>query len=79
MRKAIIPIDDDADVCNTGYIVDYKLTSDMAWTRLMPDPAESPIEINGLEDDLSYDVRIYRKCCDGQTSLASEDTFTSTP
>lgn len=78
MRIATIPITDDGTVCNTGYIVDYKLNSDVSFTRLYPDPVTSPIEIQNLEDDQMYTVRIYRKCCNGGTSNYTETEFTTT-
>jgi hypothetical protein len=77
MRKVEIEIDDDGTVCGTGYIVNYKLTGEEAYTRLFPDPTSSPFTIYGLLDDSEYDLQVYRMCCDGQTSLASTTTFTT--
>lgn len=77
MRKVEVEITDDADVCHTGYIVNYKLTGEVSYTRLFPDPTASPFIISGLLDDSEYDLQVYRMCCDGQTSLATTTTFTT--
>lgn len=68
MRKATIPIDDFNDHCSEGFIVEYKLAGEVDYTRLFPDPLITPVVITNLADDMTYDVRIKRKCCDGQQS-----------
>lgn len=78
MRKATLPIDDDADVCNTGYIVEYKLTGDVDYTRLYPDPMGDTVLLQNLDDDVTYDVRIKRKCCNGDTSAWATLTLDTT-
>ncbi len=50
----------------------------MSWINL-PDQFDSPIVLNNLLDDISYDYEITRKCCDGNISTAASGTFTSTP
>jgi len=78
MRKATIPIDDDADVCNTGYIVEYKLSSEVDYTRLYPDPFGNRVVLQNLADDEAYNVRIKRKCCNGDTSSWTNITIDTT-
>lgn len=68
MRQASITITDDGDVCNIGYVVEYKLSTDVEYTQLYPNPLASPIVIQNLEDDVVYNVRIGRLCCNGDTS-----------
>lgn len=77
-RNVSIPITDDGDQCNNGYIVEYKLQGVMEYTVLYPQQFVSPITINGLLDDSVYDLRIMRVCCDGTTSDWAETTFDTT-
>jgi hypothetical protein len=79
MMKILIPITDDGTECNEGYIVEYKLTSDTDYTRVFPDQLGTPVEITGLLDDVSYDVRVTRKCCNGTLSDPTIDTVITTP
>lgn len=67
MRTLTIPIDDNGEVCNEGYNVQYKLAASIDYTD-WPDALTSPIVITGLEDDVAYNVRIRRLCCDGSVS-----------
>lgn len=78
MRKITIPITDDDTECNQGYIAEYKLTSDSEYTRVFPDPTGSPIEIVGLLDDVEYNVRITRKCCNGSYSPVTSTVVDTT-
>lgn len=78
MRKATIPIDDSADVCNDGYIVEYKQAAVTDYTRLLPDPFGTPVIIQNLADDMEYDVRIKRKCCNGDISAWTTITIDTT-
>jgi hypothetical protein len=68
MRTLTIPIDDDGTECSQGYQVQYKLAAIPDWTDWLPNPTASPIIITGLEDDVAYNVRYRRLCCDGTIS-----------
>lgn len=72
MRKVTIPVDDHETECNEGYIVEYKLTGEVDYTRQYPDPITEPIVITNLLDDSEYDIRITRKCCNGSESDPTE-------
>lgn len=67
MRTLYIPIDDFDTVCSQGYQVQYKLAGDPTYTD-WPEALTSPIVITGLEDDVAYNVKITRLCCDGTVS-----------
>jgi hypothetical protein len=79
MRLISIPITDDGTECNEGYIVEYKLTADSDYTRVFPDQIGTPVVITGLLDDVSYDVRVTRKCCNGSYSAPTLSTVITTP
>jgi hypothetical protein len=78
MRKATIPIEDIADNCSEGYIVEYKISTEPDYTRLLPDPFVSPVLIQNLQDDTEYNVRIKRKCCNGDVSAWTTITIDTT-
>lgn len=77
-RVIYIVVDDEDTICNEGYLVEYKLDTDVDWTRLTPDPSGSPIAIPNLEDDVLYNVRYKRYCCDGTISDYAEVNITTT-
>lgn len=72
MRKVTIPVDDNEDVCNTGYLVEYRIDGVEEWTQLFPNPLSSPIIIENLEDDTLYNIRVMRQCCNGTVSAWTE-------
>ena len=75
-RKITIPITDHEDVCSTSYSVSYKLTGDSYWTtQSMYVP---PFEIGNLLDDVVYNIRIVRQCCDGLQSAPLEFDINTT-
>lgn len=78
MRSITIPITDDTTECNEGYIVEYKITTDVDYTRVFPDQLGSPVVITGLLDDTLYDVRVTRKCCNGSFSTPTTDVVDTT-
>ena len=78
MRLIRIPITDDGTVCNTGYVAEYKLTSDSEYTRLFPDPTGTPILFTNMLDDSEYDIRVYRKCCNGNLSASTTTVVDTT-
>lgn len=77
-RIIYIVVADEEDTCNEGYIVEYKLDTDVEWTTLTPNPQGSPIEIPNLDDDVLYNVRYRRICCDGTISEYEEVNITTT-
>lgn len=78
MRTLYVPIDDDGDECSQGYEVQYKLAADITWTDLLPNPTTTPIVIPGLDDDVAYNVRVRRLCCDGTISDYTQIDVTTT-
>lgn len=68
MRTLTIIIDDDDIVCSQGYQVQYKLAADVNYIDWLPNPIASPIVITGLSDDVAYNVKVTRLCCDGTIS-----------
>lgn len=67
-----IPITDDGDQCNDGYIVEYKLQGEESYTTLYPPAFTTPIVIGPVLEASTYDVRIKRMCCNGATSNWTE-------
>lgn len=87
-KKLIIPIDDHNDgiTCTLYYTVRFKLTAVTDWTDLgiqyiqgAASPLAYYLEINNLEDDVSYDYEIVRHCCEGTFSVAAAGTIVTTP
>ncbi len=83
MRTASIPITDHDTgspmICTNYYTVEYKPTGTSGWFTVSPNPIESPVLIEGLMDDISYDLRVTRMCCNGAISTPTITTFTTTP
>lgn len=67
MKSISIEITDHDSVCTDYYQVEYKLATEAGYT-LGANQFESPIQINQLEDDALYNIRITRFCCDGNFS-----------
>lgn len=67
MKSISIEISDHGSGCTSYYQVEYKLASEAGYT-LGENQFESPIQINQLEDDALYNIRITRFCCDGTFS-----------
>lgn len=63
--------------CTQYYIVQYKKNFETVYTTVTPNPTASPISIIGLEAGTDYDVRITRRCCNGQNSTIAETSFTT--
>lgn len=76
MAKKIFIIDSETE-CTQSYNVELKQTSDSVFVPL-PIQYSSPIVIDNLEDDTSYDVRITRKCCDGVNATPVVSTIVTT-
>jgi hypothetical protein len=75
-RKITIPITDHNDVCNTGYTVAYKMDGAPYWTT--QNMFAPPFEISNLLDDVLYNIRITRQCCDGLASAPLELNINTT-
>lgn len=80
-KNITIPITDHDDNCTTYYLVEYKLSSDSAYTSFQW--FNDQIVIGNVLDASEYDVRITRYCCNGATSapliLLNIDTTTDSP
>lgn len=74
-RKITMPVYDDETYCKQGYIVEYKLSAEETWIRQTPNTLYTPVVIENLLDDVDYDVRIARICCDG--TISDWDTWTN--
>lgn len=66
--------------CTSSYFVEYKLTGSEGYTLLngVGTTFDNPIIIEPLVPSTSYDYRITRNCCNGQ-SAASTGTFVTDP
>lgn len=79
-RQVTLPIDnhDAPGMCTQYYVVEYKPQSDPNYAVLSPNPMDSPIVIDNLLDDIIYDIRVTRFCCNGQSSIAASTTVDTT-
>lgn len=77
-RKITIPITDHgaSGICSTGYIVEYRNSGAVNWTTA--EFAATPIELSNLIDDVEYEIRVKRVCCDGLVSAPLELTVNTT-
>jgi hypothetical protein len=71
-----IPITNDSE-CTQYYKVEYKKDFEANYTLLVPNPVESPAVIEGLDAATTYNVRITRRCCNGQDSTPATTSFTT--
>lgn len=62
------------DECTQYYLVEWKLTGDVAWSSM--GTTDNPIEIPNLAAATDYDIRITRYCCNGDIKT-SETTYTT--
>lgn len=74
MTTATIEIADHISspaICSLYYMLDYRLSGEDAWQSVFPNPipaeGENTVQIDGLQDDSTYECRIKRVCCDGST------------
>lgn len=74
-RKITIPITDhnDAGVCSLFYTVEYQLNGETGWTETIT--YEPPVVLTNMLDDVIYNVRITRNCCDEIPSSPLELTI----
>ena len=75
--RATIPITDHGDVgvCTMQYNVRHRPSGTTPWITSLPQ-YDTPVLIDGLIFDASYDYEITRQCCDGAVSTAASGTFT---
>ena len=71
-----ISVTNDAE-CTNYYLVEYKKDFETVYTALTPNPTASPFQIIGLDTCQGYDVRITRRCCNGQNSNIATTSFTT--
>lgn len=79
-KKIIIPITDHDDNCTQYYYVEYKLSTDTAYSSFQWYTGN--IEINNVLDSATYNVRITRYCCNNVFSSVltlDVDTTTDSP
>lgn len=64
--------------CTSSYFVEYKVTGDEGYTLLngVGTTFDNPIRVEPLIAATSYDYRITRNCCNGQSN-ATTGTFTT--
>lgn len=67
----------DGSTCTTSYYIEYKKTVDSNYMVLGTQYA-SPLVIDNLDDDTSYDFRITRTCCNGVIATPTITTITTT-
>src|ERR1043165_6395015 len=67
-KRVSMPFTDEAEegACTSFYRVQWKLPSSEVWHDLIPNPVASPIIIENLLPETSYDVSVVRVCCNGQ-------------
>jgi len=70
-----IPITNDSE-CTQYYKVEYKKTTETNYA-FSYNATESPAVIEGLDAATEYNVRITRRCCNGQDSTPATTTFTT--
>lgn len=76
--KTIFIVDNNyGDECTQSYKVEVKLTSDSVFVE-RPVQYTSPVQVDSLEDDTSYDIRITRRCCNGTISTPQTVTILTT-
>lgn len=63
--------------CTNFYLVEYKKSFETVYTTLIPNPTSSPFQILGLDVCQEYNVRITRRCCNGQNSNIETTSFTT--
>lgn len=63
--------------CTLYYKVEYKRDFETVYTVVTPNPTASPVTITGLDACQGYDVRITRRCCNGQDSTIATTSFTT--
>ena len=71
-----ITVTNDAE-CTNFYLVEYKKSFETVYTTLTPNPTSSPFQILGLDVCQEYNVRITRRCCNGQNSNIETTSFTT--
>lgn len=74
MVNIFIPIIDHGSECTAYYLVEYKLVADSGYI-VLPFQFNTPIEIKGLQENQSYDVRITRFCCNGDQGTPTTTTI----
>lgn len=77
-RKVTIPITDhnDEGLCTNSYLVSYRITGETYWTTQTF--SEPPVVVSNLDDDIEYQFKITRYCCDGVASTPLELTVNTT-
>lgn len=63
--------------CTLYYIVEYKKDFETQYTAINPNPTASPVTITDLDACTTYNVRITRRCCNGQNSNIATTSFTT--
>lgn len=83
MAKATIPITDHDTgspmICTQYYIVEYRPTGVSGWSTASPNITAPPIVLEDLVDNISYDLKVTRVCCNGAKSTPTTTTFIATP
>lgn len=85
-----IPVSDHSLECSIYYLVEYKLAGDPAYTSTGFQTATaveegSPLVTNyylyvhNLIENVDYDLRTTRYCCDGNVSTPTTSTVNTTP
>jgi len=80
MAKTIYIVDSEFNngtTCTMKYNKAYKKSADPDYIDA-GEQLSSPIIIDGVDDDTSYDIRITRTCCDGVVSPPSVTTVLTT-
>lgn len=81
-----IPVNDHDDVCATHYLVEYKQDTEPSYSSLQNQiavedgsPPQWVLIVENLVEDVLYDIRVTRYCCDGTVSTPTTTTVLTTP
>lgn len=61
--------------CTNYYKAEYKKDFETVYTTVVPNPTAFPFNITGLDACQTYNVRVTRRCCNGQDSIIATQTF----